>query len=82
MTIKIPDDLARLLEGIATSQRKSVEDVAVERLRSLASGAGSPGAVLRTMREPPHLSSSTVDDLEVAIADGRLPVGERGAFDR
>ncbi len=30
MTIRIPDDLARDLEGIATAQNKSVEQVAVE----------------------------------------------------
>ena len=82
LTIQIPDDLARCLEGIATAQKKSVEQVAVERLRSLVSSAGSPGVVLRAMREPPHLSSSAVDDLEAAIASGRLPVHEQGAFDR
>jgi predicted transcriptional regulator len=35
LTIQIPDDLARGLEGIASAQKKSVEQVAVGRLRSL-----------------------------------------------
>jgi hypothetical protein len=82
MTIKIPDDLARRLEGIATSQKKDVQQVAIEGLRSLVGGAGSPGSILRAMREPPHLRSSAVDDLEAAIADGRLPVRAQGAFDK
>ena len=40
MTIQIPDDLARGLEGIAAAQLKSVEQVAVEGLRSLFEKAG------------------------------------------
>jgi hypothetical protein len=82
LTLQIPDDLARGLEGIAAVEKKSVEQVAVERLRSLVDGTGSPEAVLRAMREPPHLSSSAVDDLEAAIASGRLPVRDLDAFDR
>ena len=35
LTIQIPDDLARGLAGIASAQKKSVEQVALERLRSL-----------------------------------------------
>ena len=82
MTIQIPDDVARGLEGIAAAQKKSVEQVAVERLRSLLDNASSPQAVLRTLRELPHPSPSAVDDLEAAIAASRLPVRDRGAFDR
>jgi hypothetical protein len=82
MTIQIPEDLARGLERIAATEKKSVEQVALERLRSLFDGASSPEAVLRAVRELPHPSSSAVDDLEAAIAAARLPVREQGAFDR
>jgi hypothetical protein len=67
MTIQISDDLARDLEGIAASQKKSAEQLALERLRSLFDDAGSPGAVLRAVRELTHPSSAAVDDLEAAI---------------
>ena len=82
MTIQIPDDLARGLEGIAASQKKSVEQLALERLGSLFDDASSPGAVLRAVRELPHPSSSAVDDFDAAIAAARLPVRDEGAFDR
>ena len=81
MTIRIPDDLARGLEGIAASQKKSVEQLALERLRSLFDDASSPAAVLRALRELPHPSCSAVDDLDAAIAAARLPVRDKGAFD-
>lgn len=82
LTIQIPDDLARGLEGIASAQKKSVEQVALERLRSLFDRTSSPQAVLRAVRNLPHPSPSAVDDLDAAIAAGRLPVSEQGAFDR
>jgi hypothetical protein len=82
MTIRIPDDLARGLEGIAAAQKKSVEQVALERLRSLLDQTTSPQAVLRTLRQLPHPSSSAVDDLDASIAASRLPVRDGGAFDR
>ena len=82
MTIQIPDDLARGLEGIAAAQQKSVEQVALESLRSLFTRASSPEAVLRAVRQLPHPSAAAVDDLDAAIAAARLPVSERGAFDR
>jgi hypothetical protein len=82
MTIQIPDDLARGLEGIAAAEKKTVEQVALERLRSLLDKTTSPQAVLRALRELPHPSSSAVDDLEAAIAASRLPVRDHGAFDK
>jgi hypothetical protein len=82
MTIQIPDDLARGLEGIAAAQQKSVEQVALESLRSLFDRASSPEAVLRAVRRLPHPSAAAVDDLEAAIAAARLPVRDQGAFDR
>ena len=82
VTIQIPDDLARGLEGIAAAQRKSVEQVALDSLRSLFDKASSPEAVLRSVRGLPHPSADAVDDLEAAIAAARLPVPDQGAFDR
>ena len=82
MTIRIPDDLARGLEGIAAAQQKSVEELAVERLRSLFDRPTSPASVLRTIRALPHPSRPAVDDLDAAIAAARLPVRDQGAFDR
>jgi hypothetical protein len=81
MTIQIPDDLARGLEEVAAAQKRSVEEVALERLRSLLDKATSPQAVLRALRELPHPSASAVDDLDAAIAASRLPVHDRGVFD-
>jgi len=85
MTIEVPDELARSLEGIAAAQNKSIQQLAVERLRSLVESslehrADSAAAVLRAMQEPPHLSDSDVDELDAAIAGGRLPVHTRDLF--
>jgi hypothetical protein len=68
LIIEVPDDLARSLEGIAAAQNKSIQQLAVERLRSLVESslehpAGSAAAVLRAMQHPPHLSDSDVDEL-------------------
>jgi CelD/BcsL family acetyltransferase involved in cellulose biosynthesis len=82
MTIQIPDDLAHGLEAIAAAQKMSLEQLAVERLRSLVDGAASPRAILRSIRDLPHPSAAAVDDLEAAIAAARLPVHDGGAFDR
>lgn len=82
MTIQIPDDLVRGLEGMAATQRKSVEQVALEGLRSLFDKANSPEVLLRTVRELSHPSAAAVDDLEAAIASARLPVLDRGTFDQ
>ena len=82
MTIQIPDDLARGLEGIAAAQQKTVEELAVERLRSLLHKPTSPQSVLKTIRALPHPSPSAVDDLDAAIAEARQPVRDHGAFDR
>jgi len=82
MTIQIPDDLVRDLEGLAAAQKKTVEQLALDRLRSLLDKPASPQAILRAIREMPHPSSSAVDDLEAAIAASRLPVHDPGAFDR
>jgi len=86
MTIQIPDDLARGLEGFrgdsCRPERKSVEQLAVERLRTLLDHPTSPQSLLRTIQALPHPSHSAVDDLDAAIAEARLPVRDQGAFDR
>jgi predicted transcriptional regulator len=81
MTIHIPDDLARGLEMIAAAQRKSVEQVALESLRSLFDKTTSPEAILRAVRELPHPSAAAVDELDAAIAAARPPSAERVTFD-
>ena len=81
MTLQIPDDLARGLQGIASAQRKSVEQVALEGLRLLFDARRSPDAVLSAIRKLSHPSAAAVDDLEAAILAGRLPVNDQGAFD-
>jgi hypothetical protein len=85
LNIEMPDDLVRTLEGIAAAQHKSVQQLALEQLSSLVEDipsprAGSPAAVLRAMREPPHPSSEDVDELDAIIAAGRLPVRARDLF--
>ena len=85
MIIEVPDDLARSLEEIAAAQHKSIQQVAIERLRSLCEvnpepADGSAAAVLRAVHEPPHLSVSDVDELDAAIAGGRLPVRTQRLF--
>ena len=85
LIIEMPDDLARRLEEIAAARRKSVQQVALEQLSSLVVASagprvGSPTAILRAMQAPPHLSSADVDDLDAAIAAGRLPVGTYDPF--
>jgi len=85
LTIEMPDELVRSLEGIAAAQRKSVQQLALGQLSSLVQGmpgplSGCPAAVLRAMQEPPHLTSADVDDLDAAIAAGRLAVRARDLF--
>jgi len=85
LIIEMPDGLVRSLEGIAAAQCKSIQQLPLERLSSLVEvipepRSGSPAAVLRVMQEPPHLSSADVDELDAAIAAGRLPVGARDLF--
>jgi hypothetical protein len=83
--IELPDDLARRLEGLASTQHKSVQQLALEQLSSLVEvspehRADSPAAVLRAMQEPPHPSVADVDEMEGAIACGRLPIRTRDLF--
>ena len=82
LNIEMPDDLARSLEGIAAAQRKSIQQLALERFISLVEDiaerrAGSPAAVLRAMQETPHPTAADVDELDAVIAAGRLPIRAR-----
>ena len=81
MTIQIPDDLARGLEGIAAAQHKTLQELAVERLRSLVDRPSSPQALLQKLQSLPHPSQAAVDDLEAAIEVGRIAVLNHGEFD-
>jgi hypothetical protein len=83
LNIEVPEDLVRSLEGIAAAQSKSVQQLALERLQPLVEAipgarVGSPAAVLRVMREPPHPSAADVDELDAAVLTGRLPIRTSG----
>ena len=86
VTSEIPDDLARSLEDIAAEQHRSVQDLTVEHLKSVVLQVGerrpgSAAAILRAMLNSPHLTAADVDELDTAIAAGRLPVRDRGVFE-
>jgi hypothetical protein len=85
LNIEMPDDLARSLEGIAAAQRKSLQQLALERLISLVEDtlecrAGSPAAVVRAMQQPPHPTAADVDELDTVITAGRLPIRAHDPF--
>jgi hypothetical protein len=81
LTIQIPDDLARSLEAIATAQKKSMEQVALDHLRSGFDTVNSASTLLRALQELPRPSSAAVDDLDASLAASSLPVRDEGAFD-
>ncbi len=77
VTIEMPDDLVRRLEGIAARERTTVQQLALDQLRSFVETRpeprpGSPAAVLRAAQAPPHLSAADLDELAAAIASARL----------
>jgi hypothetical protein len=82
MTIDIPDDLARELAQAAAAQRKSIGELALDRLRSGAGPKESPQALLEMLRRLRHPSAAAVDDLEAAIAAAQVPVSDRDPFER
>jgi hypothetical protein len=84
LTIEIPEALAQRMAWLATRQKKSVEQLALERLTSLLESAtmsGSPAVIRQAMHQPPHLRQKEVDELERAIAEGSLPIRQDGVFD-
>ena len=87
LTIEIPEALAQRLAWLAAEQKKSIEQVALEQLTSLLEPqtediSGSPSVIRRVMKEQPHLSREAVDDLELAIEEGKLPMLQEGVFDQ
>jgi hypothetical protein len=86
MTIEIPEDLERRLEGIAHAQSTSVEQPAIRSLRRIfdveaSERQTSPQLLLRTLQSLPPFTAEEVDELEASIAAGRLPVRDVGLFD-
>lgn len=41
---------------------------------------GSPAAILKVLRDLPHISAEAVDELERVIEQGKLPVRMQGEF--
>jgi hypothetical protein len=44
-------------------------------------GPGSPGALLKAIRQPPHVTAEDVEALESAIREAELPVSPGDIFD-
>lgn len=84
LTIDVPDDLARTLEGIASAHNTTVQQFALDRLREIAisrrAEAGSPAALRNAALSPPRLSDSDITDLEAAMSAGRLPLTTKDIF--
>jgi hypothetical protein len=89
LTIELPEDLAVALQGIASDHKTSIQQLALNGLRSLASDhpalcsartIGSPAGLLALIREPSNLLPADVDALDDAIAKGRLPVRVSNLF--
>jgi hypothetical protein len=82
LILELPEALAQHLARLAARQKKSIEQLALERLTPLLETAlASPAAIQQAMREPPHLRWVDVDELEQAITEGQLPVQSDGVFD-
>jgi hypothetical protein len=73
VTIQIPNELERRLDRIAASQQKTVEQLAVESLRSFVGKPMSPADLLRAIQDLPYPSREALDDLDAAIADSQVP---------
>ncbi len=85
LTIELPDELASRLEGISATRGMSIQQLALDRLRGLVNAssgvsAGSAAGLLSVMNDFPLLSSADVDELDAAIARGRLPVKSADLF--
>lgn len=80
ITLEISTGLAEHLKDLAVEEKKSVEQVAAEKLSLLIPAPGSPRALLQALREMPKLEPGDVDALEEEIRKSRLPVREAGIF--
>lgn len=79
LNLEIPDEMARRLEAIAVAQHKTVEEIALDRLLSLGGSKdsglpGSPAAVRNALLGLSKVTVAEVEELEAAIALGRLPL--------
>jgi hypothetical protein len=82
LTIEIPDDVYHAIEKAAKPTGQAPHEWLAKKLRSeLILRRGSPTAILQAMREPPHVSTIEVDELEKAIATGKQPVRFEPVFD-
>jgi hypothetical protein len=71
-----PEDRLRLITWIGAEMNQTSA--------GHEAGTAQPGtsaAVIRVMRGAPRLSSEDVDELERAIAAGRLPMRRQGVFE-
>ena len=84
LSIELPEDLARSLSAMAAQRHISLQQLAIDRLRIFADNEGarlgSGSALARAAEKAPHLSSADVEELEAAIAEGRIPVRTRELF--
>ena len=85
LTLEIPDEMALTLEGMASAQHKTIKELALDRLRTLADSKdfglpGSPAAVRNALLGLRKISVAEVEALEAAIASGRLPVSAGDIF--
>ncbi len=65
----------------ADGQRVSISIVPDEATDESEPRFGSPQALLRAIRRPPHVDPAIVDEMERAIEEGKLPVRYGGVFD-
>lgn len=80
ITIEVPDDLVRRLEALAKAEDKSMSQVVLEYLRPAGEPAGSPRAILRAMAQLSDVDPSAVDEMNSAIAAGRLAISDKRPF--
>lgn len=83
LTLELPDDVYKAIERAAESTgQKPAEWVSMKLSQQLsAPQKGSPDAILKAMREQPHLTPAEVESLEESIVTGKLPVKWEPVFD-
>jgi hypothetical protein len=86
VTLELPDDLAQSIEAAAAAQSRTVQQFAIDQLRSavetnVAEPPGSPAAILRIMRQAPFVSNEDVDALDAAVLESRLSASEEALFE-
>lgn len=68
ITLQLPDDLAASLSILAAEQAKTLEELALDKLRFLVDPLpGTPAALLRAMRSSSPASEEDVDEMLAAI---------------